>query len=102
MNDKEKLDLIAEAVRDVQRGVLPERSFFYAVAGIVIPPEPLTEEMLAWGKEFESRADDKMCKKCGLHPSSQPHSRSYNSEIHHDDKIACIQGISGWNCADDI
>ncbi|MFA5025110.1 MAG: hypothetical protein WC503_01185 [Candidatus Shapirobacteria bacterium] len=50
MNDKEKLDLIAEAVRDRQRGILNDTSFFVVIASVVIPQEPPSEEILTWAK----------------------------------------------------
>ena len=51
MTDKEKLELIAEAVRDMQRGVLNDLSFFVVVASIVIPQEPPSEALLDWGRK---------------------------------------------------
>jgi len=48
MTDKEKLELLVEAVRDCQRGVLNDISFFQVVAGIVLPPSPPTKEMIEW------------------------------------------------------
>lgn len=51
MNDKKKLELIAEAVRDRQLGILNDTSFFVVIASIVIPKESPSEEILAWGKK---------------------------------------------------
>jgi hypothetical protein len=101
MNDREKIELIAEAVRDVQRGILHDLSFFNVVAGIVLPAEPPTEEMLAWGKQVMEEL--KMCKKCGKYPATQPHPCPYNSDVNNDNETLCNCCYHCASiCADDI
>lgn len=58
MTDREKLDLIAEAVRDRQNGILEDLSFFVVVAGIVLPPE-MTDADIAWGKRALRKLNNK-------------------------------------------
>jgi hypothetical protein len=54
MIDEEAIELIREAVRDVQNGSLDEKAFFYVIVGIVLPMT-ISQEYLDWAKKVTKR-----------------------------------------------
>ena len=50
------MELVREAIKDCQAGILPERSFFYAIAAIVMP-QKITDADIAWGKKAIAEMD---------------------------------------------